>query len=82
MGEHYDFLTVWGIIGRLQVVNNASKTSNSHSSAYTGTVECELRSKSKCLRSKFFSSCFRIFANSYFPINANQRGARKWDTPF
>ena len=34
------------------LLRKAPKTSNSHSSAYTGTVECELRSK------RF--DCFRI----------------------
>ena len=33
----------------LAEVNKAVKTSNSHSSAYVDTVECELRSKSKHL---------------------------------
>ena len=37
---------------RLAEVKGAVKTSNSHSSAYGDTVECELRSKSKRLRSK------------------------------
>ena len=38
----------------LAAVNKAVKTSNSHSSAYIDTVEGELRSKSKPLRSKLF----------------------------
>ena len=36
------------------LLRKAPKTSNSHSSAYTSTVECELCSKSKYLRSKPF----------------------------
>ena len=38
----------------LAEVTKAVKTSNSHSSAYIDTVEGELRSKSKPLRSKLF----------------------------
>ena len=37
------------VFDRLTEVKEADKTSNSHSSAYTDTVEGELRSKSKCL---------------------------------
>ena len=39
---------------RLPEVNNAAKTSNSHSSAYVDTVEGELRSKSKHLAKQAF----------------------------
>ena len=37
------------VFDRLAEVTKADKTNNSHSSAYIGTIECELCSKSKCL---------------------------------
>jgi len=37
------------IFAKLAEVKGAAETSNSRSLAYSGTVECELRRKSKCL---------------------------------
>ena len=51
----------------------APKTSSSHSSAYTGTVACALRGKSKCLRGNRFA-CFGIwFPSKHICVNAGIR---------
>ena len=51
--------SVLGNLCRMTEVNKGPKASNSHSLAYMDTVEGELRSKSKPLRSKLF--CFSGF---------------------
>ena len=58
---------------RWQTDEKGAKTSNSHASAYRGTVACELRSKSKCLRGNRFA-CFGIwFPSKHICVNAGIR---------
>ena len=60
------------LFDRLAEVKEASKASNSHSSAYTDTVEGELRSKSKHLAQQELSQPLSQKSNGFLPAPLTQ----------